>query len=431
MNLARLNHILIPATRDGRERVRRSAFGKLLAPLGWLFGALSSEGRALSVLLLFVGTAGLSVDTTQIHVLWSVLLGLSLGVLIARRSFAIEGARLQVRAPRRVAVGQAVTFELALENERSDPLYDLRLSYPFLPWDGAWVTQPPSVAVVAGQGRASVVARARFVARGEHQLDVFEASRLVPSGLALGPAIESEVVRFLVVPRIANVARLELPTPREGTSAIGNHVAHARGDEELLGVRPYRYGDPVRELHHRTWARLGEPHIREYRPIASSRLALVLDYDPALVSEEAFEALLSLTAGIVAQAATLDLDYLGLASAGVVYPMRSPRGRAALDETLDRLAVLPRAPLVPLKKLDDDTRPWLARATVVLVVTTCDPTRSRALAAVLSQTGAAVRVVRVVDDIGWLSRRRGVAPGEEAERVLSARAIMAGEAVRA
>jgi uncharacterized protein (DUF58 family) len=222
-----------------------------------------------------------------------------------------------------------------------------------------------------------------------------------------------------------------LPTPREGSAIVGHHVARARGDEELLGVRPYRLGDPVRDLHHRTWARRGEPHVREYRPIAASRLALVLDDDPAHAGEEAYEALLSLAAGVVARAAALDLDCLGFAAAGVVHPLRSLRGRAALDESLDRLAVLERTPLAALDAVESGTRAWVARATAVLILTTAERDRSRALAAMLSQRGAAVRVLGLVDDVGWLSRKRGVRHDGDGERILSARALLNGEAVLA
>ena len=170
MNLARLNHILIPSTRDGRERIRRSLVGRAAAPFWWLYAALSDEGRTLSVLMLFIGTAGLSVDTTLIYVLWSALVGLVIAGICVRPAFHMRGISLDARAPHRVAVGEAATFELVLTNSSRAPIHDVRIAGPFLPWDGHWVARSPSVAVIPQGGSARVEARARFVARGEHRL---------------------------------------------------------------------------------------------------------------------------------------------------------------------------------------------------------------------------------------------------------------------
>ena len=70
---------------------------------------------------------------------------------------------------------------------------------------------------------------------------------------------------------------------------------------ELIGVRPYRPGDAMRDLHAITWARTGEPSVREYQQEYFTRVGVVLDTDPAGASEERFEAGVSLVAGIVAQ----------------------------------------------------------------------------------------------------------------------------------
>jgi len=47
----------------------------------------------------------------------------------------------------------------------------------------------------------------------------------------------------------------------------------ANGDAtDLLGVRPYRPGDPVRDLHARSWARHGSPMVREYQESYFTRI---------------------------------------------------------------------------------------------------------------------------------------------------------------
>jgi uncharacterized protein (DUF58 family) len=426
MNFARLNHILIPATRDGRERVRRSFVGKLFAPIGWLYGALTDEGRVFVVLLLFVGTAGLSVDTTQVHVLWSALLGLFLGSVAIRRAFELRSTRLVVRSPRRIAAGSTVTFEVELQSTREAPVHDVRVAGPFLPWDGRWVGRPTPFAVVPAHGSARTTVEARFVARGEHQLDVFTAARLVPGGLALGAAIESEPVRFLVVPTVANVARVVVPVPPGGSPDGGRSSMRIREGQELFGVRPYRRGDPVRDLHPKTWARRGEPHVREYRPMTSERIAVAVDDDPD-ASEEAFEAALSVAAGLVAWTGASEHD-LGLLYLGArAHPLPTRGGAAALDAALDRLAVAEREASRTPEAWWTQLEPDLGRTAVMLLVSTAGEARSAAMVTEASRRHLALRVVRVVDDRRWFGPRASLEPTHSAERVVSVRAVLAKE----
>jgi uncharacterized protein (DUF58 family) len=114
--------------------------------------------------------------------------------------------------------------------------------------------------------------------------------------------------------------------------------AHVGGDSlELLGLRPYRAGDPVRDLHAPTWARLGEPVVRSYQAHEVARVAVVLDAD--LADEDRLEGAISVVAGLLADAAgsgadlelvVLDDDHPGVIELG--------RGRGALDQALDALA---------------------------------------------------------------------------------------------
>jgi len=119
VKLARLNHILIAPTRDGRERFRRSFAGRLLRPVAKLYEALSSEGRGLLMVMLFVGAAALEVATTKVYILWVALVGLLLGSLVLRLAFAFDKVRLEAKAPARVALGQTIILSLTLHNARS------------------------------------------------------------------------------------------------------------------------------------------------------------------------------------------------------------------------------------------------------------------------------------------------------------------------
>ncbi len=424
MNFARLNHVLIPETQEARDRLRKSWVGKLITPLGWLYGALSDEGRVLSVLILFVGTAGVSVDTTQVYLLWCALVGLFVGSLAVRPLYTLR-ARLEVRAPARVAVGEAATFEMFVHNDGPRDLHALRLRGPFLPWDGRWLDHAPAVARVPAGGQVRAEARATFVARGEHQLDVFSAALLVPGGLALGRDAASEPVRFIVVPRIAPVASIALPQAaryQPGGVAQASRIGEAL---ELVGVRPYRMGDPVRDLHAKTWAKSGVPHVREYEQEYFSRIGIIVDNDRTAGSEEGFEAAVSLAAGIVARLARgealIDLLVIGER----VHRLTIGRSLGFFEQALDALACATRGESVDSAALIAKLDPLVGRLSGMIVVTQAVDASRRRLCDDLERRGIHCMIVRVHDDGGLFAAH--AAPSDRRETLVARSAIERGE----
>jgi uncharacterized protein (DUF58 family) len=369
VNFAKLNHVLIPSTKAGRDRLRRSALGRLTRPVGWLYAALSSEGRVLAVLVLLLGAMAMEVYGTRIYLLWSALVGMMVAALLVRFVLRLDRVRVEVRAPPRVSVGEPLRFEVVLHNEGERDHPAVRVSGPFLPWDGRWIGELPVFGLLPARGSVRGEARASFIERGEHHLDPFMAAALAPFGLAVGPAVRSSGCRFLVVPRIAPVERVTLPLGdryQPGGIAQASRIGEAM---ELMGVRPYRRGDPVRDLHALTWARTGSPHVREYQQEYFSRVGVILDNDRTVVSDQGLEAAVSLAAGVVAclsrGEALIDL----LVVDGQVHPLTVGRSLGFLEQALDLLAcVQPGAPL-ETPALLGRLEPYLAQLSCVLLIT--------------------------------------------------------------
>ena len=403
--LARLNHILIPEKKPDRDRVRRSWLGRLFSPVLAAYTSLSRDGRALLLLTVLVGFAGLDVRQSEVHLLFAMLVGLLAASVVARFFFGARALRVSVEAPGRVSVGDAQRFLVHLENTGPTRLLGLRVLGPFLPWDGRWTEEAPGVAALEPGARAPLGAEARFIARGEHHLDAFQVAPLVPLGLALGPRRESDGVRFLVVPRVADVPALDLEH-RAPDRPAGTVVAQAAGDSEIAGVRPYRPGDPLRHLHARTWARTGVPHVRQYVTEHRDRVALLVWVDGATASERAREAALEIAAGA---AASLTLRGAGLDLLLVddrVLRVEPRAGRAALDLVLDRLGVHPLTPAETLPEAELETH--AGGLSALVLVTADEDARRQALVASLARRGLPVRWLSVVED-----ERRGSVGGAE------------------
>jgi uncharacterized protein (DUF58 family) len=252
---------------------------------------------------------------------------------------------------------------------------------------------------------------ARFSERGDLTLGRFRVSALVPLGLAAGPPLPSEPVRLRVV-RPANVVALGIPLStrhQPGGVALASNTGESM---DLRGVRPYRKGDRIRDLAPRTWARTGKPAVREYQEEYFTRVGVVLDcVAPArrsLRAEEAFEAAVSLTAGVVAKLSRGDALVDVLVMGEQIHALTLGRSLGFLEQALDHLAVAEPQATVDRRRLLRLLRPYLARlSAVVMVVDAWDETREE-LVRGIEKSGVRVHCVAVGENAGAGARVKSV-----------------------
>jgi uncharacterized protein (DUF58 family) len=398
LNLARLNHILIPNTKEDRDRFRRTRFARLaVQPLARTWFALTDEGRGLLALSMLASLSGLDVIRGQNHLLWAFSFSLLVASLMVRPLFRIRGLRIGVDGPARVSVGGEARFRIELANHGERDIGSLRLRRPFLPWDGSWLGGDDALPGLPVGERVVASAVGRFVARGRHHIDPFGAAALVPLGLAVGPVKESRGARFVVVPRIARIDRLALPErPRHQQGGVT--LASQTGESmELVGLRPWRDGDHPRDLHARSWARLGTPVVREYQQEYFTRIGVVLDAGEVAGDERALEAVVSLAAGLVARLdrgeSLIDLIVLGDPRG----PLTVGRSLGRLDDALDRLAEVTAGEGFDPEASARSVDPVLDRLSALIFVSPAwDPAR-RDFVAGLRERGVACRCLVVAE----------------------------------
>ena len=400
MNLAKLNHILIPGTKAGRDRLRDTRAGRLLGPLGGAYRALTQEGQFLSIFWMVCGSAGLEVGATQIHLLWCLITGVMVAALLHRRRYRLDGVRLTAEAPGRLTAGDVGSFVMRLSSERPDDVLALRVIGPLLPWDGAYVGDRPGLARLPAGGVAAIGVRVRFRQRGEHHLDPFYVARVVPLGLTMGPALETDGVRFLVMPRPARIGALDLPLAarfQPGGVTVRGYAGESR---EFVGVRPYRPGDAIRDLHARSSARAGYPVVREYRQEYFTRVGVVLDTDVAAADEATFEAAISVAAAVLDHVsrgeALIDLLVLGERVHRLAIGHLAPGHYGTLgsvQQAHELLACVAEGPAFDAAGLSGALAPHLTSLScVVFVGLTWDAPRRAAVEA-LRHTGTAVKTL--------------------------------------
>ena len=395
IDFARLNHILIPKGKEERDRFRASRFGRVVAPIaGLLWGSLTDEGRTLVFVTMLVGAFSIEVERSNAYVLFSVLAGLVVASLFASRWLRLDAA-VSVSAPRRVTVGEPITFTITCAGKPALASHPIRVRGPFLPWDGAWLDEAPPEIVVPVTGSASSTMRARFVARGLHHLDPFTVAAVVPAGLACGPRRPSEAVKVYVVPRIAKVVKLPhalAPRHQPGGVALASKSGEAM---DLLGVRPYRPGDPVRCLHARSWARTGIPVVREYQQEYFTRVGVVLDTD--LSDPERLEAAIELAAGVVAHLSRGEALVDVLVVGDRVHELTVGRSLGYLDQALEMLGDVERGPALRAGDLLRRLEPYLERLSSVVVLAGGTSSEHHAIAKGIEGRGISASTI-VIDD---------------------------------
>lgn len=396
MNFQRLNHLLIPSTKSGRDRLRKRPLMRLVGPAIALYRALSIEGMALVILCLLAGVEGsITMRSSQVFALWSLSFSLLLGSLLVRQLFRLRDVTVRVEQPAAVTVGEVVEFSLIIDNASQRAHQGLRISGPLLPWDGSYQGPLPGVRELPAGRQTRVQIPLKFIQRGEHHLDPFSLKALVPLGFAVGPAVSSPGVRFLVVPRVAPVRRLRTPTAQRYQPG-GVALASRTGESlEFIGVRPYRRGDPVRDLHARSWARTGQPVVREYRQEYFTRIGVVVDIDKKAGSERQLEAAISLAAGLVAHLsrgeALIDILVVG----EQVHQLTLGRSLGFLEQALELLACVEAGPALDPERLANVLAPHLRQLScVVLVVQTWDAARQR-LRERIANEGVGCKVLHV------------------------------------
>jgi uncharacterized protein (DUF58 family) len=247
--------------------------------------------------------------------------------------------------------------------------------------------------------------QARFVSRGLHHLDPFTGAAVAPLGLACGPRTSSDGVKVYVVPRIANVVRLPIAIATRHQPG-GVALASKAGESmDLLGVRPYRPGDPVRDLHARTWARTGKPAVREYQQEYFTRVGVVLD--TSTDDQDRLEAAVELAAGVIAHLSHGDALIDVLVVGDTVHELTVGRSLGRLDQALELLASVDRGPALRAAKLVTRLEPHLAQlSSVIVILTGTAGAEQRLLATKLRDQGLACTTLVIDDKLAKAIRAR-------------------------
>jgi uncharacterized protein (DUF58 family) len=369
---ARLNYVLIPTAEHASQRPLWPPRSRIGFALFRIYAGFTREGRVLAAATLGVGAFGGDVAHSQVYILFSVLASLVAACFVVARFLKPDGIAMSVRAAARVFVGEPLELnvQLSLHPDIDGARGPLRIHRPFLPYFGKWLGPFPVVAQVGRDRPRFATTSVRFERRGTLTLGAFFASRIAPFGLTSGPFLQTEETLIRVVPKPARVI-LDVRTSAARPPAGGIVRASRSGESmDLMGLRPYRPGDRIRDLSARAWARSRKPVVREYQEEFTACFGLILitrgEY------ERPREAAIRIAAGI-AHALYMHNIQLGMLSTNAyMHDIAHASAHASYEQALDNLASVER---VKGTKIDYDTdallsrlRPHLPRLSTVVVL---------------------------------------------------------------
>ena len=237
--------------------------------------------------------------------------------------------------------------------------------------------------------------------RGRYQLAGLRLRRTDPLGLVttLPVALPDHVL--LVYPRFYTMEDFDIPVGRRYQPG-GIPLTSSTGDSiEFVGTREYRAGDAIRNIHWRSWARRGEPVVKEYQEEYFCRIAVILDTFVAPGATDAelasFEAAISVVASIADYFSRSEFIVDILAAGPDVYEVSAGRSLAYLDNILDVLACVEPCYDPPFQTIGPPLFDRLSRLTTVMaVLQDWDAVREGFLRRV-RESGVSVRAIVVHD----------------------------------
>ncbi len=150
--------------------------------------------------------------------------------------------------------------------------------------------------------------------------------------------VQAPAATLIVLPRRYPLPPIVLPggatfriSGETSTNAIGN-------SGEFVGLRDYRPGDPLRQIHWKSWARTGRPIVKELENTFYPRYGLVVDTLSTSPTDAQFEETVSVAASFAASIDTRDtlLDLMFVKSEA--HRVTAGRGLERAERLLEVLA---------------------------------------------------------------------------------------------
>lgn len=261
-------------------------------------------------------------------------------------------SRLTVRrsGPDKAAEGKAISLDVTVENRGWLPRFMVEV-VDCLPFVGAGEGRVPGnvslglIGYIPNRDQRGFQVSLVCEKRGLYQLGPVGLSTSFPLGLSEARRGRREGMSTLIVyPEIFQIAAWPLQGAPNLVHRGGHFLPSGAGSAEFRSLRDYRRGDNPRHVHWPTSARLSQLMVKEYEPLASPCLYLVLDLAADANVGQGKHATLEYAVKVTASLARLACDNgmpVRLAGHGKsAININTGQGESHFAEIMERLAVI-------------------------------------------------------------------------------------------
>lgn len=254
----------------------RAQFCTFEAIFVWWRENLTLGGKTLTLGMLLCLPGLISLDS-PLFLLFSAQLSLLLAAGAASYWFRPR-LKLRILAAPDVPCGETVDLRLRVENRSAQTISDLSLELVDQP--AVWERVQPRrfVPLLAGGGSTTVSLTVRPLRRGVFPLAGVRCSSTFPLNLFRLGRTNDVAGEVTVLPNYLPLASLDLS--RIASKFLGEqlHDAVLMGHGgDYAGSREYLPGSPVRRWDYCSWARLGQPVVRQFTNPEQPTCAIVVD----------------------------------------------------------------------------------------------------------------------------------------------------------
>lgn len=340
----------------------------------WLKRHITPAGVMMTAVFLMTALFGLNMFKTTLYQVMAV----SFSVLSVSAGLSLIPFRLRVRVrhilPEYATVGEKVSYSMDITNagqkpekgiilfeDLADPRPDLKTfsvkKEPYEHIRNAWdrkILYYRWVWLILKAGKASFMSiplpdlppgetirvTSAFVPnyRGYIHFTGVTLARPDILGLFMRLFCIKKTKKLLVLPKRYALDQPDLQSKRQYHPGGVNLASSVGNSDEFMSLRYYRPGDPMRNIHWRTFARTGELVIKEFEDEFFVRHALILDTFVSPEREAVFEEAVSIAASYVASFRShdsiLDLMFVGHG----IYSFSSGRGLGGSGKMLEILS---------------------------------------------------------------------------------------------
>jgi len=297
--------------------------------------------------------------------IWGVAAVLSASLVIgfAWPRWLVGRLTVRRRGPDKAAEGKVISLGVTVENRGWLPRFMVEV-VDRLPFVGAGEGRAPGgvslglIGYIPGLGRRGFQVSLVCEKRGLYQLGPVGLSTSFPLGLAEARrGGQGGISTLIVYPEIFPIAAWPLQGAPSLIHRGGHFLPRGAGSAEFRSLREYRRGDNPRHVHWPTSARLNQLMVKEYEPLASPCLYLVLELAADANVGQGKHATLEYAVKIASSLARLACDNsmpVRLAGQGKqAINVNAGQGEAHFGEILELLAIIDADGETPYHKVLD------------------------------------------------------------------------------